>query len=153
MRSGAATKSSRLESLRQLEHEIGVLRRRIKRVVSERAAAVHPELAPSSFWMLASIAESGPVRAAALVEEFHMDKGAVSRQLQHLAELGLVVREPDPADGRATLVSVSEDAKKRMKRVAETRRAWYAEQLSDWSADDLSTLVDLLSRYNASLER
>ena len=38
-----------------------------------------------------------------------MDKGAVSRQVQHLVDLGLVDRQPDPDDGRATLLAASAD--------------------------------------------
>ena len=36
-----------------------------------------------------------------------MDKGGVSRQVQHLVDLGLVERTPDPDDGRATCWSAS----------------------------------------------
>ena len=42
-----------------------------------------------------------------------MDKGAVSRQVQHLTELGLIERTPDPADGRAALLAVTDDARRR----------------------------------------
>jgi len=86
-----------------------------------------------------------------MVENFNIDKGAVSRQLQHLAELGLVVRTPDPDDGRATLVAASDDARRRLADVAEHRRKWLDEQLGDWTADELSHFADLLERYNGSL--
>lgn len=142
----------RIETLLRLEHEMGVMRRRIKRVVAGRAREIHPDLGGASYWMLISIAENGPLRAAALVEEFHLDKGAVSRQLHHLFDLGLVVREPDPADGRASLLSLSEEGAERMQKAVDARRARAAQQLKDWSDEELNTLVELMGRYNRSFE-
>ena len=86
-----------------------------------------------------------------MVEKFNIDKGAVSRQLQHLDDLGLVERTPDPADGRATLVAASEDAVRRLADVAEHRRKWLDEQLGDWSAEELEEFVAGLERYNLAL--
>lgn len=142
---------SRADSLRQLEHEVGVLIRRIKRVIGERAQAVHEDLQPASYLMLGYLAEQGPLRASAMAEVFHIDKGAISRQVQHLVELGLVARTPDPADGRATLVAATDDAVRRMADVAEHRRKWLDEQLGDWSDEELLDFVKVLGRYNEAL--
>lgn len=142
---------SRAESLRRLEQEVGVLIRRIKLVIAERATEVHPELQVGSFHMLVWIAENGPVRATDLVEEFHIDKGAVSRTVQHLGELGLLDREPDPDDGRATLVMVSAEARQRLAAVDAQRREWIDQRLQGWSMAELTELTDRLGRYNESL--
>ena len=93
----------------------------------------------------------GEVVSDELVERFAIDKGAISRQLQHLDDLGLVVRTPDPDDGRATLVAASDDARRRLADVAEHRRKWLDEQLGDWTADELETFATMLERYNLSL--
>jgi DNA-binding MarR family transcriptional regulator len=143
--------TSRADSLRHLEREVGVLIRRIKRVIGERARAVHEDLQPASYLMLSWLVDEGPVRASAMVERFSIDKGAISRQLQHLDELGLVVRTPDPADGRATLVAASDDARRRLADVAEHRRKWLDEQLGDWSAEELETFATTLEKYNRAL--
>ena len=142
---------NRADSLRHLEREVGVLIRRIKRVIGERARSVHPDLQPASYLMLSWLVDEGPVRASSMVENFNIDKGAVSRQLQHLDDLGLVVRTPDPADGRATLVAPSDEARRRLADVADHRRKWLDEQLGDWTADELTHFADLLERYNRSL--
>ena len=88
--------TSRPESLRQLEREVGVMIRRIRRVIGDRARAVHDDLQPASYLMLSWLAEEGPVRASSMVDHFGIDKGAVSRQLQHLVDLGLIERTRDP---------------------------------------------------------
>jgi DNA-binding MarR family transcriptional regulator len=143
--------ATRYESLRQLEREVGVLIRRVRRIIGERARAVHDELQPASYLMLSWLADEGPVRASLMVETFAIDKGAISRQLQHLDDLGLIVRTPDPDDGRATLVAASDDAMRRLSDVAEHRRKWLDERLGDWDAEDLARFVGLLERYNRSL--
>ena len=139
------------EPLRQLEQEVGVMVRRVRRVIGERARSVHPDLQPVSYLMLGYLRHHGPVRASALCAAFAMDKGSVSRQVQHLMDLGLVDRTPDPEDGRATLLSISEDGLRRSVDVADHRRKLLAERLGDWTAADLEQFVGLLSRYNAAL--
>jgi DNA-binding MarR family transcriptional regulator len=141
----------RTETVRALEHEVGVLIRRVRRAIGERARLVHPDLQPMSYLILAHLAEAGPMRSSALAETFGADKGAVSRQVQHLSNLGLLVRAPDPEDGRATLLSPSDDARRRLDEVRQQRRRRLDERLGDWSDDDLDTLVTALGRYNRTL--
>jgi DNA-binding MarR family transcriptional regulator len=148
----AATGPTRAEALRQLEGEVTVMVHRIKRVLAERAHAVHPDLTGLGLPMLLRI-EAGPVRASVLVEEFQIDKSAVSRHIQHLEELGLVERTPDPEDGRATLLSVTADAARRLRDIDTDRRDRLDDRLADWSAADLAALADQLGRYNRSLDR
>ncbi|GAA5144678.1 hypothetical protein GCM10023340_12730 [Nocardioides marinquilinus] len=142
---------SRSDSLAELEHEVGVLIRRVRRVIAERASAVHPDLQPASYLILANVAQGEPVRASAIAELFDVDKGAVSRQVKHLVSLGLLSHEKDPDDARASLLSVTDEARTRMADVVVHRRKMVDERLADWSDDELAGFVDQLGRYNASL--
>lgn len=143
----------RPESLVRLEQEVGVLVRRIRRVIAERARLVHPDLQPASYLMLSHVAEHGPMRASAVADLFTVDKGAISRQVTHLIELGLVQKSRDPEDGRAWLLSATPDATQRLRTVAEQRRTYLAERLDGWEAGDLERFTDLLALYNESLGR
>ncbi len=142
----------RAELLDGLEGQVGVMLRRLRRVLAERARAVHPDLQTSSYLMLTWLGQHGAQRASAMAEAFGIDKGAISRQVQHLVDLGLVERAPDPDDGRATLVSATPEAERRVAAVRDQRRAWFDDRLRDWSEDDLSAIVGLLERYNAALD-
>ena len=104
-----------------------------------------------SYLILAHLAESGPMRSSALAETFGADKGAVSRQVQHLSDLGLLDKTPDPHDGRATMLSPSDDACRRLDEVRLQRRRRLDERLGDWSDEDLDALVTALGRYNRTL--
>jgi DNA-binding MarR family transcriptional regulator len=144
--------SARADSLNQIEHEVTALIRRIRRVIGDRARALHPDLQPATYLLLTHIADRGPVRSARVVEAFGIDKGAVSRQVQHLAELGLVERTPDPADGRAALLSVTAAARERLADVQRERLARFEARLGGWSDAELRSFADALARYNSSLE-
>ncbi|WP_235547984.1 MULTISPECIES: MarR family winged helix-turn-helix transcriptional regulator [unclassified Nocardioides] len=147
-----APETVRADLLGGLEQEVGVMIRRIRRVIGERARSVHPELQSSSYLMLTWLNQHGAQRASAMAESFGIDKGAISRQVQHLLDLGLVDRSPDPADGRATLVSVTADAAVRIAEVNEDRRRWLDDRLGDWPEQDLSEFVRMLASYNAALD-
>jgi len=148
----APTASTRADTVRQLEHEVGVMIRRVRRVIHERAQAVHPDLQPASYLMLAYLGDHGPTRSSAVAELFNIDKGAISRQVQHLADLGLLERMPDPDDGRATLLVVTDEGRTRLAEVTTHRREYLDRRLGDWSDEELSTFVAGLARYNAALE-
>ena len=143
---------ARADLLAELEGELGVLIRRVKRVIGVRAEIVHPDLAPAAYLLLGFLAAEGPVRASVLVDRLGVDKGAISRQVQHLEELGLVERALDAADGRASLVGATPLARERLEMVTTQRRGWLDERLGDWTEDDLGGFVDALARYNRALE-
>ena len=141
------------ETILALEHEMSVLIRRLRRRIAERARLVHPELAPVAYSMLMALHDSGPQRASALVELFAIDKGAVSRQVQALLELGLIERTPDPDDRRAAILEITPLGKQRLEAVAAQRRLEVREKLGDWSDSDLREFVEVMIRYNTALER
>ncbi len=143
--------TTRADSLRHLEQELGVLIRRVRRVIGDRARAVHPDLQPAAYLMLAWLADEGPRRAADIAETFNLDKGAVSRQLGQLEGLGLVARTEDPDDRRAMRVVATDEAVRRLADVTAHRRKWLEERLGDWSADELEQLAGSLERYNRAL--
>lgn len=145
--------NDRIRTLHALEQEFGILMRRVRRALSERAALVHPSLQPSSYVVLAHLIEAGPRRSSEIADKFDLDKGAVSRQVQHLVDLGLVERSPDPADGRATILTATTEAKRRVDEVSRLRIEQLDARLADWTAEDLEDLVARFARYNATLDQ
>ncbi|MBO0841814.1 MAG: MarR family transcriptional regulator [Nocardioides sp.] len=143
---------ARADALDRVESEVGRVIRRVRLVIAARARMVHPGLHAASYLMLRWVAENGPVRAGAIAEEFSVDKGAVSRMVQSLEELELVERNPDPADGRASLLSATAPAKQMLDRGDGERRDFFSEQMSEWSTADLASFGELLARYNETIE-
>ncbi|MEP6815129.1 MAG: MarR family winged helix-turn-helix transcriptional regulator [Marmoricola sp.] len=138
--------------MQTLESEVGLLIRRIKRVICVRAQQVHPELQSGAYSILATLADVGPRRSSVIAETFHVDKGAVSRQVQQLVDLGLAERVPDPDDGRASIIRVTDEGDRRLTAVSTRRRRILSERLGSWSETDLESFVRLLARYNETLD-
>jgi DNA-binding MarR family transcriptional regulator len=139
-------------ALLELEAQMAVMARRLRRVVSERATAVDPSLGAVGYGVLEHLQRHGDCRQTDLVAALGVEKGAISRAVQQLVDLGLAGRVEDPDDGRACRVRILDLGAARLRAVLELRRAAYAERLADWTPDDLDAFVAMLTRYNAALE-
>lgn len=143
--------AARDEALRGLEHEIGRLLRRIRRGIGDRAAQVDPSLTATAYPLLVTLVELGPHRAADLADLFALDKGAVSRIVHQLLELGLIERAPDPQDGRASILSATAEGKRRLAVTADRRHQEVGRRLADWEPESIASLADGLARFNAAV--
>ncbi|WP_448641410.1 MarR family winged helix-turn-helix transcriptional regulator [Geodermatophilus sp. URMC 63] len=132
----------------RLEREIGLLLRRSRAISARLARELHPDLDGAAYGLLALLQDAGPLRASDLVARLGLDKSTVSRQVASLVDLGMVTRAPDPADGRAQVLTTSAEGAARLARIREARRARWEADLSGWPADDVATLGELLARLN-----
>ncbi|MDT9680710.1 MarR family transcriptional regulator [Streptomyces sp. TRM76323] len=135
-----------------LERELAVFLRRARASSGEMAREVHPELEPAAYGLLVRLDEAGGQRATELAGYFGVGKATMSRQLRALEELGLIVREPDPADGRASLVRLTEEGRDRFRRVRDARRARYVRKLAGWDRAEVAELARLLHQLNTRAE-
>ncbi|MEU4352102.1 MarR family transcriptional regulator [Streptomyces sp. NPDC023838] len=132
-----------------LERELAVFLRRARASSGEMARAVHPELEAAAYGLFVRLEEVGSQRATELAAYFGVGKATMSRQLRALEDLGLVTREPDPADGRASLVRLTDEGLARFRRVRDARRAQYVTKLADWDRKEIAELARLLHQLNA----
>ncbi len=145
---GVRGPGERQESFVRLEREIGLLLRRSRVISARLAGELHPDLDGAAYGLLALLADAGPLRAGDLVTTLGLDKSTVSRQVSSLVALGMVEREPDPADGRAQVLRPSAEGAARLSGIREARRARWEADLSGWPAEDVTTLAELLARLN-----
>ena len=136
-----------------LERELTVLLRRARANQGEMAREVHPDLESAAYGLLVRMDEHGPQRATELAAYIGVGKATMSRQLRALEELRLIAREPDPADGRAWLVALTDEGRRRVGRVREARRARYVSQLAHWDRREVAELARLLHELNQVMEK
>ncbi|MBQ0853439.1 MarR family transcriptional regulator [Streptomyces sp. BH-SS-21] len=136
-----------------LERELTVLLRRARASSGEMVREVHPDLESSAYGLLVRLEERGRQRATELAAYIGVGKATMSRQLRALEELGLVAREPDPADGRAWLVHLTDVGRERFGTVRDARRARYVRELASWDRGEVAELARLLHRLNRGVER
>ncbi|EGG45205.1 MULTISPECIES: MarR family winged helix-turn-helix transcriptional regulator [Streptomyces] len=134
-----------------LERELTVLMRRARSQQGEMAREVHPDLEPAAYGLLVRLEECGRQRATDLAAFVGVGKATMSRQLRALEDLGLVAREPDPADGRAWLVHLTEEGGRRVASVRVARRARYVRKLAHWDAREVAELARLLRELNQGI--
>lgn len=118
----------------ELVHNIFDLQRALRGVTT--AGMKYSELGPAHTGVLFFIGEGGPLRASALAARLGIGPSALSRQLADLEQFGFVVRSPDPLDGRACLLSLSEDGRTYLADTYERRAETLREILSDWTESE-----------------
>lgn len=150
---GGAAEPGVDEEFLALERELAVFLRRARAQSGEMAREVHPDLEPAAYGLLVRLDEAGAQRATDLAAYFGVGKATMSRQLRALEGLGLIARTPDPADGRASLVRITDDGRARFRRVRDARRARYVRKLSDWDRTEVAELARLLHQLNSRAER
>lgn len=131
-----------------LERELTVLLRRARAASGDLARAVHPDLEASAYGLLVRLEAAEPERATDLAAYFGVGKATMSRQLRALEDLGLVAREPDPADGRAYLMRLTGEGRARFTRVRRARRDEYLAKLAAWDPGEIGELARLLHKLN-----
>ena len=106
---------------------------------------------PSQAAILYSLSCRGSMRLGDLAETMRLDASTVSRHVQQLGDHGLVRRDPAPADGRASIIDVTEDGRAALRRTFDQRRAFVSEAMADWGDDDRARLRDGIVRLTADL--
>jgi len=122
------------------------------RLYREMASIAGVPLTRSPAIVLDHIRERGPVRLSELAEFTDLDKSTLSRHVRRLEQSGLVEREADPEDGRATLLRVSDLGVKVGDRLRETWGALLGTALDGFTATELRQLSGLLARLAAAVE-
>jgi DNA-binding MarR family transcriptional regulator len=124
-----------------------------RQVESRVAADLYGDL-PSFGWaLLAPLEREGPQRCSALAARLGVDVSVASRQVAALERAGYVARRPDPSDGRASLISLSDAGAAALDRVRDVRTSWAAGALGEWTEDEARALSALLERLADDLGR
>ena len=106
----------------------------------------------TGYWLLVRVSESAPVRLSEIADTVELDLSTLSRQVRHLADAGLVAKVPDPADGRAALLSLTERGAAVLASASEARRRVLAGAIADWTDAERVALADGLLRLGVGLE-
>jgi DNA-binding MarR family transcriptional regulator len=135
-------------AMEAVEREISVLLRRARAASSEMARGLHPDLESDAYGLLAVLNIGGPTRLTHLAVQLGVGKGTTSRQIASLEKLGLVQRRPDPADGRAALLEMTDEGRDRFNKTRAARLERLRRMLDSWPSDDLAVMARLLNRLN-----
>ncbi len=85
---------------------------------------------PSVYGVLGRISDHEPLRLSELARLLGIEKSTASRKVKQLRSAGLLVRDPDERDGRASFLRLSGEGR----RVLDTLRSGRHALLQSWSS-------------------
>lgn len=126
-------------------HELVIkLRRRLR----EQADA--GDLPPSQVAVLRRLEREGPITVSALARVAGVRSQSMGATVAALQSAGLVTGEPDPADGRQTLLSLTPACRKWLRQNRAAKQDWLLRaiegELSAREQQELARALDLLQR-------
>ncbi|MDX3234512.1 MarR family transcriptional regulator [Streptomyces sp. ME03-5709C] len=104
----------------------------------------HPEprLQPTQLIVLALLNQYGPARVGVLAERAACTQPTVTAVVRQLEEAGLVRRESDPADGRATRVVMTGPGRQELVRMARGEAEALAARLGTLPPEDVRRVLE-----------
>ena len=112
-----------------------------------------PGLTPEQWFVLARIADRGPVRQVDLAEPVLGDPPNVSRLVDALVERGYLNRRPDPADRRSWLVSLTPRGRSRTANLLQHAVAERQAVFEGFDERELAALAAALDRVDDNVRR
>lgn len=82
-----------------------------------------------------------------------IEQPSMAQMLARMERDGLIRRTPDPADGRSSLISLTDEAIAKLPAARQALEEGRERVLSGFSADEVQTLVQLMRRLNQNLDR
>ena len=119
--------------------------------VKQRAPRVHPRIDPVGYPMMFNLRDE-PRRVSEIADRTHLHISTVSRQVSALVAQGLVTKVADPSDGRAQMLTLTDEGQQMLIQLRDRRNGWLGEVVADWSDADLATFDSLLTRFADAVE-
>lgn len=108
------------------------------------------DLDPGTIRVITFLATGGPMRPSKLAQHLVTGASNVSKILTRLSTAGIVERIPDPADARATLVTLTPSGRAVATRFVRAGDSLVDDLLAGWSTQERQDLVRLLSKLEQS---
>ncbi len=147
----AVDKTAGAAAIGAVERELAMLVRRTRSASRRMARQVHRDVDAAAYGLLARLADAGESRPSDLAEFFGVGKPTVGRQLACLEQRSLVARRPDPDDGRAHIVDLTEHGRTWVAVQRERRQDVLGVRFARWSDGELADLACTLARLNDAL--
>ena len=114
------------------------------------------ELENWGFDVLAALRRAGApyqLSPGQLMQETMVTSGTMTNRLDHLEDLQLITRQPDPSDGRGSLVTLTKSGIRAVDAAMEELLSNERKLLKELTGKDREQLADLLSSLVSKLDR
>jgi DNA-binding MarR family transcriptional regulator len=151
--SARAGSASRRQTVTSVMDSFVDLQRTVRRSKARLLAAAGNDVESATQVLLRTVAAEGPMRASALAASVQADLSTVSRQVTALVSRGLLERQADQLDGRASLLVVTEAGRAALAQYDHGRQAFFDEVLTAWSPAEMRQFAQQLERFTAAYDR
>lgn len=128
------------------------LQRTVRRSKARMLAAAGSDVESATHVLLQAVAADGPMRASALAASVQADLSTVSRQVTALVKSGLLERQADQEDGRATLLAITGPGRAAVARHEKGRQEFFEAVLSGWSPEEMRQFARQLERFTTAYD-
>ncbi|WP_129840789.1 MarR family transcriptional regulator [Streptomyces sp. RFCAC02] len=141
------------ELLDALQHQVALFARRAEqtRLAGSATAPAGGAIDRAAYLLLSRLDRHGPTGVKALAAGMGIDSSTVTRQVAPLVEAGLVLRDPDPDDGRAVVLRLAPLGRAGLDEVRRSRRQLMALLTDDWTDGQRADFAALLTRFNEAI--
>ena len=139
----------------EIERAVGTLLRSLggRAAVAQVAERSGSDLPATSIVLLEHLDAAGVQRVSRIAEYQKIGVPALTPRIKDLEAAGVIRREVDPVDGRASLISLTETGRATLARIREARCGILAEALADMDPEVIATAADALTRIAMAVER
>jgi DNA-binding MarR family transcriptional regulator len=109
-----------------------------------RQARQASPLSLSTLGALSRLESDGPLRVTELAVREGLTQPGMTTLLNRLEDAGLASREPDPSDGRALRISITDGGRNAIAEYRSARQRLILDRLDQLDADDVASLVAAL---------
>ena len=147
----------RYKIIDEIINDFGLFRRtfirRPKHIKDHIRRLKHHMVSPAQSEVLHLVAIHGPVGIKTIAEKMGVTSSAATQFVEQLVEAGLVIREVNPTDRRATRISLSTEGKGGIRKFHDIKRQHFTELLQALSVEELKTYRDLNRKIIANLNK
>ncbi|WP_067534913.1 MarR family winged helix-turn-helix transcriptional regulator [Nocardia crassostreae] len=117
------------------------------RTNTQVAAATNGEVEPAAFAILFQLLHCGPMRSGALAESLYSDASTISRQVASLVKRGVLERRADPADGRVSVLAVTDLGRTAAAEIRALRNQALRTIFDQWAPAERESFAGLFERF------
>src|SRR6201996_783959 len=129
------------------------LQRTVRRSKARLLAAASNDVESATQMLLHTVAADGPMRTSALAVSAQADLSTVSRQVGVLVSRGLLERQADQLDGRASLLAVTDAGRAALAEHEQRRQAFFDEVLTGWTTEEMGEFARQLERFTVAYDQ
>lgn len=108
-------------------------------------------ISESRYELLYQLYKTDEINQSNLQKAVNIDGAAITRHLKQLETNGMVTRRRNPTDNRAIFVRLTEEGRKQIIGYKKEKTGFVNQMLHDFSAEELESLSDMLSRMKDNI--